>query len=81
MTRSPGTVTKAQRRRAARNWRVAERMLAKAVEALEAAEAAILAGELASRHRIVVHDLTDDVRNARANVGYAAGAEERAAAL
>lgn len=81
MTAVAGRPTKAQRRKAAREWRRAETLLAKAVEALDAAEAAILAGELASRFRIVVHDLADDVRNARSNVGYAAAEEERAVAL
>lgn len=72
--------TKVQSRKASRHWREAETLLSEAVALLIRAEAAIGAGGLASRHRAVVHDLVDDVRNVRSNVGYSAAEEERAAA-
>lgn len=75
-----GRVTKAESRKAARHWREAETLLAAAVELVDRADAALLAGELATRHRRVVQELADGLRNARSNVGYAAADEERAAA-
>ncbi len=75
-----GRVTRAQSRRAARHWREAEALLLRATAALDFAGDALDAGELATSQTRIVRDLADAVRNAKSDVGYAAGEQERASA-